>query len=313
MASDYSRPQTHLAACARRQYGLFRRDQALDAGLSDDQIRYRVKHGHWEAVDSGVYRIAGTPEGWHARLMAACLAGPAVVSHRSAATLWHLPGFGQDIVEVTAFRHRRRRSRDVVWHESYHLGAQDVTTIAGLPTTRPQRTLIDLAATVKPEELERAVDEALRKNLTGLEQIARRLDELGLLRRGHSRMRQLLERPERLGATESALETHFLQLVRTKGLPEPALQLRVPRPNGTLARIDCAYPDHRIAIELEGGQFHSGRIDRQRDSSRQNDIVLADWRVLRFTWEDVTRHAERVASQVRRALDASPDGTYRSL
>ena len=274
--------------------------------MTRDQILYRLDCGRWERIDTSVLRVAGTPGGRPQQLMAACLAGPAVVSHRSAANLWHLPDLGEDLLEVTAWRHRRRRSRDVVWHESSHLGAIDVTSIDGLPVTRPTRTLIDLAGVVRGAQLERAVDDALRRRLTTVEEIGRRLEALGTLRRGHARMRTLLlDGCELLGATESTLETRFLQLVRSVGLPLPALQHAITRPDGQAARIDCAYPDRRIAIELDSARFHTGRVDHQHDVARQNDLVLAGWHVLRYTWHDVVECPDRVASQVRHAIDAS--------
>lgn len=299
---------THLGATASRQYGLFSRDQAFEAGFTRAQIDRRVGTREWVPIDTGVYRIAGMPDSWQQRVMAACLAGPAVASHRSASAQWYLPDFPRDIVEVTARRHRRRRSDDVVWHESFHLGPRDVADVDGIPTTRPHRTLIDLAGIATDDEvLERALDDALRRELTGLEQIASRLEQLGPLRRGYQRMRSLLEHPGRLGMTDSTLETRFLQLLRKHDLREPVLQHPVRRINGSMAYVDCAYPDLGIAIELEGGFVHAGRRPRNRDAARQADLTIEGWRVVPMTWDNVVVDAEATVLRMRALLDASLD------
>src|ERR1700755_1103764 len=76
----------------RRQHGLITRADALAAGLSHRQIRYRVAAGLWLPVSPGIYRHPAHPVTPAQRLLAAVLAaGPtAVASHQSAAYLWGL-------------------------------------------------------------------------------------------------------------------------------------------------------------------------------------------------------------------------------
>src|SRR5205814_1387990 len=100
---------------------------------------------------------------WEQRLLAACLAGPAVASHRSAAALWCLPPFDRDALEVTALRHRRRKASDIRWHESIRLTDADTTILDGIPATDATRTLLDLAAVVDASALIIAFDDAVRR------------------------------------------------------------------------------------------------------------------------------------------------------
>jgi hypothetical protein len=152
--------RTHHGADARiahvelRQHGVYSRDQAIEVGFTRGMIDYRLKTGKWAIADSRVYRSASTPPGWEQRLMAACLAGPAVASHRAAAVLWRFPVTSEGIIEVTALRHRRRRASDVVWHESYHLGGHEMTVVASIPITKPNRTLLDLGVVPMSNQLE---------------------------------------------------------------------------------------------------------------------------------------------------------------
>ena len=52
-------------------------------------------------------------------------------------------------------------------------------------------------------------------------------------------------------------------------------------------RFDVAWPDIRLAVEIDGGTWVSGRHTRgagfERDCEKLNTAVLLGWRVLRFT------------------------------
>ena len=80
------------ARIAARQWGALSLAQAIAAGLSDDQITYRLKTGQWRRVAQKVYVLAGAPDRWEQKVMVACLAGPpdTVASHLTAAALFGL-------------------------------------------------------------------------------------------------------------------------------------------------------------------------------------------------------------------------------
>jgi very-short-patch-repair endonuclease len=235
--------------------------------------------------------------------MAACLAGPAVASHRSASFLWNLPCTSDCLVEVTALRHRRRRVRDVVWHESFHLEERDVTEMDGIPVTRPVRTFLDLAGVLRDNQLEEVLNEGIRRNLLSVPAIWRRLEQLGELRRGAGRARRALDRhvPAQR-PPDSVLETRYLQLLRKAGLPAGIPQHEVRRLDGTRAFLDFAYPDLMLAVELDGDASHFGARRSRSDQTRENDAGALGWRVLRFDWDDVTKRPDYVLGMVRVAL-----------
>ena len=93
-----------------------------------------------------------------------------------------------------------------------------------------------------------------------------------------------------------------MRVLTTAGLPQPQCQYSVRRADGRVAFLDFAYPDAHLGIELDGHAWHSTARQRQRDHERQNQVVVADWTILRFTYEDVTRRPEYVARLVRHAL-----------
>ena len=66
--------------------------------------------------------------------------------------------------------------------------------------------------------------------------------------------------------------------------------------------MDFAYPDVRLAIEVDGFGVHGTPRAMAKDFVRQNGLVPYGWRVLRFTWRQVTQEPEMVAAAIRAAL-----------
>jgi very-short-patch-repair endonuclease len=78
----------------------------------------------------------------------------------------------------------------------------------------------------------------------------------------------------------------------TRGLPLPVRQHEI-RVNGRLlARVDLAYPEHRLAIELDSFRWHAGRRPFQSDRVRRNRIEPAGWHVFQATPEDAAQHGD---------------------
>jgi len=253
------------------------------------------------AVDHGVYRSVLTPDSWHQRLAAACLAGPAVASHRSAAVLWGMAVDDAHPLEVTALRHRRRFVDDVTWHESYLLSDDQVTEIDGVPTTRAARTVLDLAGVLRDEHLEGVVDDVIRRRLASVQSVGALLERLGPLRRGASTLRKILE--ARTGpAPESSLESQFAQLIEAHGLPAPTPQHPVVAPDGRRLRIDFAYPDRAVGIELMGAAFHAGPDQWRADTERLGVLAAMGWLMLSFTHDQLQMQSLTVVRAVRHAL-----------
>jgi restriction endonuclease-like protein len=292
-----------INAEAAAQRGLVVRHEAMAAGLSHDAVDRRLQNGQLERVQPRVYRAAGAPVTWEQQLLGACRSTGGVASHRAAAALWGLdlpPG----TLEVTVTRPRCPRPKGVVLHRSTDLRAEDVTVRFGIPVTNPLRTLLDLGAVLPPWLVDSAINSALAKKLVTLPGL-----EITLLlhgkkgRRGAGVLRRLLD--ERGGLVpESELEGRMHRLCRRHGLPLPQFQYVIRNGKRFIARVDFAYPELKVAIEVDGYLDHSSPDAFQRDRARQNDLVELGWIVLRFTWDDIVRHPEVVASRLRRILGA---------
>lgn len=157
-----------INAMAAQQHGVVTRRQLLRAGLSDDVVDVRIGRGLLTRVYRGVFQV-GPIVAPRAREMAACLAcgSAAFVGHRSAAVLWQLlpPDSLAMKVEIV-MRRGIRRHPAIRIRRAGSLRDADVTRLDGIPVTTPARTILDLAASASPRELERAIAEALARRRT---------------------------------------------------------------------------------------------------------------------------------------------------
>jgi very-short-patch-repair endonuclease len=168
------------------------------------------------------------------------------------------------------------------------------------------RTIIDLAAVVHRDALELALDAALREGLVSVPRVLWRLESLGGRGRpGCAALRELLvERQGATGRSESALETKALRLIRRARLPEPVVQHRVRDGRRIVARLDLAYPEHLLAVPLDGWRHHASRSAWQKDLAARARLAAMGWRVVVLTWSDVVHRPDESAELLRRALSA---------
>ncbi len=270
-------------------------------------VKHRLRSGAWKALPyPGVYRVAGCPPSWEQGLHALVLAtGPvAAASHRSAAALLGIPGFSRDgRVEVVTTRTLRERNAGALVHSSRLLPSEHLIVIEGIPCTGAARTLVDLAGVIPPQRTERALDNSLARKLVTLQAVR----EATLLlarrgRRGIGLMRTLLcERADGYIAPESGLEARTIELIRSAGLPEPVRQLDVGGEDGWVGRVDLAYPERRLVIEIDSVLHHSTLVDRRADEVRDRRLHAAGWTVERVT-EDELRNPTALAQRLRHVL-----------
>lgn len=293
---------------AEAQYGRFTLPQALASGMNRTTLYRRTRLGRYALEHPGVFRFAGLPESWEGSVLAACLAAGqnAVASHRSAARLWGLTDHSDDTIEITVADPRHPRLRKVIVHRATDLRAANTTIRSRIPVTNPLRTMVDLAAALPPDKVEDALDAGLRWPLLfTVAAIEATLNQLaGRGRSGAGVLRQVLE--ERVlgdAVSDSELEKRMGRLLKQAGLPAAVFHYAVCTPAGLfLAEVDFAYPKIKLAIEVDGFGVHGTPRAMAKDFVRQNGLVPYGWRVLRFTWRQVTRQPEMVAAAIRAAL-----------
>jgi len=94
------------------------------------------------------------------------------------------------------------------------------------------------------------------------------------------------------------------RLLRRAGIAEWVPQYPVRLPRG-IAYLDIAFPEQKIAIEVDGRRYHDESSDRfEADRDRQNDLVALGWRVVRVTWTMLAENPGRVVDRIRHLLAA---------
>ena len=127
---------------------------------------------------------------------------------------------------------------------------------------------------------------------------------------GEDGMRRLAERVRGPGARQvrqvcgvaSGLAANpFESVLRAICLEVPGLAV-VPQVDLGGARPDLVDQRLRLVLEADSFEWHGGREALVRDARRYNRLVVEGWIVLRFSYEDVMFHPERVRRTLVRAV-----------
>lgn len=167
----------------------------------------------------------------------------------------------------------------------------------GLRVTSAVRTIADLACRLPLTDAVALLDTALHRRLVN----SGRLRDWASAHAGYRGVRRLKRALELADpAAESVMETRLRLILVLAGLPRPRAQVSLRDDCGLfVARPDLYYPDARLAIEYDGATH---RESLSADNRRQNRLIDAGFRLLRFTAGDVFDAPAEVVSMVRRAL-----------
>ena len=271
---------------AERRRGLVTSTELRALGASKRAVSRWVSTGHLRVVRSGVFAVAGVPPSWEQAVMAAVLAAGegAVASHFTAGALWGIPNIGREDLEISTARADQRRLRGVRTHRTTTFLAAEHTVRNGIPVASVARTLVDCSGRLSVSQLGIATDDSLRRRILRLEELRLCVAGLGPAPGRHiNKIRAVLAR--RLvgyDPGESNLQVRFARGLVEHGCPEPVLEHPV-RLGRKKYRIDLAYPEAMVAIEIDGWEWHHTRSAFDGDRARANDLVAAGWTLLRFT------------------------------
>jgi very-short-patch-repair endonuclease len=252
----------------------------------------------------GVYAVGRPYLSRNGLWMAAVLScgSEAALSHESAAALWGIRAHENGAIQVSVPFRVRRVHAGIIIHRRLALSEKDVTRHRGIPVTTPICTLIDLAARLPAGQIERAINEADRLDLTDPERLRSVLDQVRR-RPGARLLRRTLDR-RTFALTDSELERRFLPLAHKAGLPPPQTGQMV---NGF--KVDFYWPELGLVVETDGLRYHRTPAQQARDRLRDQAHVAAGFTCLRFTRAQVTfdpSHVKTTLSEVVRRLRARP-------
>ncbi|HEV7615914.1 MAG TPA: type IV toxin-antitoxin system AbiEi family antitoxin domain-containing protein [Solirubrobacterales bacterium] len=281
---------------ATRQHGVVTTRQLKAVGYSRNSASKAVGVGRLHRLHRGVYAVGHLRLTWEGRCLAAVLAcAPAVASHTSAAWLWGLLRTRPASFHLTA--PTRRRAKQSFRVHFAELADRDCGTVTEIPVTSVPRTLLDLAAMLPAERLEKTLERAEERgrfDLIALDDLLARVP--GHLGAGRLRLALTAYRHEP-AFTRSNLERRFLKLMRDSGLPSPAMNLNVGG-----FELDAYWERERFAVELDTYETHGSHAAFERDRLRQEDLMLIGVGMTRVTGPRLAREPRDVAARVGRLL-----------
>jgi very-short-patch-repair endonuclease len=266
-----------IAAIAGRQDGIVTRRQLLAAGVTRNEIDWRLQAGGLIPLYRGVFAAGHAAVADRGRIRAALLAAGAnaAASHTTAAFLHKLLSTLPAVLHVTVPRRPPRQRPGLKIHG---VPAMRTTRVEGLRVTTVLQTLEDLGW---PDKLTR---EALARRLIRPEQLPRTSEA----------------RP-----TRSEFEERMERLVKAAGLPAPIAGYPI---GGYVA--DFAWPEQRLVVETDGWATHGYRTAFERDRAKDAELAARGWTVIRVTWDQLVHAPLKVAALIPSALALREDAAF---
>ncbi len=239
------------------------------------------------------------------RALTRLLLPDAVVSGRSAATLWGEPlADTWEDVEVTVPPGHRDVQASGVRVRRRQLDPRETTVLDGDPLTTVVATAVDLAARRPLVDAVVDVDRLLasesvpRSCRVAVDVV--RAAAADLRGRDCRHVRAVLAHAD--GLAGSPQETRLRLVLVASPLPDPVAQFRVLHNGKETARVDFAWPEQRVAVEYDG-LWHRDPAQFRADRARLNRLTAAGWRVVFVTAADLRNPAAviaRIAAELAR-------------
>lgn len=286
---------------AARQGGYVKREQLLNAGLSESAVDRRLGSGDLTIVIPSLYQVFPSTD--HVDLIRGALLGlpNAVASHQSAAHLLDFPLLPALEPTVTVPSPTTHRFPGVTVRRNDDLDPSHLTGAKGLRVTNIQRSVFDLAGVLKFRDFDRIAEALLldgRLKMRHFDLIVCQLARRG--KPGSRSARDFVAMRSGEDPKATKLERKGRAILAAGGLPQPVPQYPIPWDRHR--RFDDAYPDATLAIEWDSRAWH---LQQQAMSSdRQRDRVAAahGWIVVRFTWTDLMEKRDEVVATVATLL-----------
>ena len=235
-----------------------------------------------ELVDDFATRVQAVAA-WNAR---------AVVTGAAAARMTFWPTLPVDVIDV-ALRGRVPDARGYRF-ERRRIDLEHVVFVGDVRVAAPALAAIDLVDTMGGD----AIDTCLRSRQA-------RLSDLWAAARAHPHRRGNAELQRLLRDSRdepwSAAERRGHRLLRQHRIVGWKANHEV-RVEGRRHFIDIAFPQQMLAVEIDGRFHEDDRDVFEEDRFRQNALVRAGWRVLRFTYAMLVQSPEYVVALIRAAL-----------
>lgn len=239
--------------------------------------------------------------------MAATLAAGkgAVLSHGSAALLWKIWRGAERSTQVVVPRQSHRDICGVELHFTRRLEPRDVRRRNLIPVTSVDRTLVDLADMLSPQQLANVMHEAAFRKLFDPGQVQAQLGRLC----GRTNLTVIQEALDACvsgsAGTRSQLEDRFLSLIRAGRLGEPEVNVKVHAGRRRI-EVPFLWRERKVCVEIDGAG-HRRPWNRRQDADRDRVFTAHGYRVLRIDGWKLESDPDGVTAAVRECLSQPPE------
>jgi hypothetical protein len=293
-----------LSRLFRTQHGVAAERQLRAHGVTWEQQRGLLHRGRLVRSSPGVFALAGAPNTWEQRAMAATLGTDALVllDAGAAARLHRLDGHQthDQLAVLAPYRTTVRCADHVIVSRSRRLSMKDRHVVTHIPVATVPVTLLRLAALgLDPAQ---ALDSALRKGAAPrwLRENFERWRAPGVP--GPARCLQLLD--DRMG---KRLPRSWFQRLAHRALTEHGIVMDEEWPvrdadGRLLAELDLAVVELKVGVECQSIEYHASAADVSRDVHRRRLLRRHGWDIVELWWSDLDR-MDDVLADLRLAIE----------
>lgn len=276
-----------------RQRGVVSLAQAVEHGISARTVQRRARDGSWERLFPAVYLVGGHRLSDDAEVRAVALwAGDRATVTGPAAAFWHgmLPR-APEVIDVTVPAGTKPRPQPGIRIRRRDLSWIDRIEVDGVWVASKACAALETAGMVPDGSafLDRVLQRSVRFP-TLYRSYCRNLGRPGFGEAG----RLIAAAADR---AESAAERLLVAILRRAGIGGWVLG----HPFGN-HRIDLAFPDAEVAVEVDGWAWHVDIERFQADRRKGNLLARAGWELLRYTWHDLDGRPLEVLREIVAAL-----------
>jgi hypothetical protein len=171
-----------------------------------------------------------------------------------------------------------------------------ITTRLNIPLTQPVQTFLDLATVSGPKGIERAINEADKRDLIDPDTLRKALEDRSG-EPGVRPLRRILDK-HTFRLSDDELELLFRPLATAAGLPTPLTKVKVNK-----FEVDFFWPGLGLVVETDGLRYHRTPSAQTRDARRDRAHIMAGMTPLRFTHYEVRYEPNRVRTALTTTID----------
>jgi hypothetical protein len=297
--------EASLEQILRAQHQVIARKQALDCGMTDRMLNYRIRAGGpWQKLLPGVYlTVTGAVSGKHREMAALLHAGPRSVLTGAAAARRHgvsVPDNG--MVEVLVPTKTRCQSAGFVRVRRTGRMPDQVCVDGEVRFVLAARAVGDAARGLRAARDVRAlVAQVVQQRRCPIEMLNAELEQGPVS--GSALLRGALA--EVRDGIRSVAEGDLRVLVKRGKIPKPEFNARLyDRDDTLIAVVDAWWADAGVAAEVDSREYHYSAEDWQRTMRRHDRLVAQGVLLLHFTPRQIRSAPEEVITQIRAALVA---------